>query len=253
MKEFEITCPSGLRGVMRGMIVKDEQLLMDRKVMQSGGLMSKLLSTCWIRTLEPGPYTNMNGQLDWERVLRADRFFAFLRLRIESRGSEYEFRIACGSCRRPVDSVLDLEQLDVRMFSDEVRAKLVSGAPFETTADGKLVKFRLPVGGDDRRLATLVDGSVDLVSYATRILEVEGVQTHPQLIRAWFENLDGLVADRLRDAMDVEEAGVDTMVTLICESCGVQANIPMPLEPSFFFVRKRLIPRTSANRGLQSG
>lgn len=253
MKEFEITCPSGLRGVMRGMIVKDEQLLMDRRVAQSGDTISKLLAACWLRTLESGPYAGTNGHLDWGKVLRADRFFAFLRLRIESRGPEYEFRIACSSCRRPMDVALDLEQLDVSVFSDETRAKLVSGAALETAVDGKRVTFRLPVGDDDRRLATLTDGSVDRMSYVMRILEVEGVQKHPELIRGWFENLDGLAADQLRDAMDSEEAGVDTMVPLTCESCGAQTVIPMPLEPSFFFVRKRLIPRTSAKRGLQSG
>ena len=51
-----ITCPSGLTGRIRGMKVREERVLADRKLAKSGGQVDALLGACWEETLEPGPY-----------------------------------------------------------------------------------------------------------------------------------------------------------------------------------------------------
>jgi hypothetical protein len=51
-----ITCPLGLQGRVRGMRVREERVLADRKLAKDGGQVDALLGACWEETLEPGPY-----------------------------------------------------------------------------------------------------------------------------------------------------------------------------------------------------
>ena len=51
-----ITCPSGLSGRIRGMKVREERVLADRRLAKSGGQVDELLAACWEETLDAGPY-----------------------------------------------------------------------------------------------------------------------------------------------------------------------------------------------------
>lgn len=51
-----ITCPSGLSGRIRGMKVREERILADRKLAKIGGQVDELLSACWEETLDAGPF-----------------------------------------------------------------------------------------------------------------------------------------------------------------------------------------------------
>ena len=73
-----ITCPSGLTGRIRGMKVREERILSDRKLAKSGGQVDKLLAACWEETLDPGPYDFGEADIDWGKVLQGDRFYALL-------------------------------------------------------------------------------------------------------------------------------------------------------------------------------
>jgi hypothetical protein len=60
-----ITCPSGLTGRVRATKVREERVLVDRKLAQSGGQIDELLAACWEETLDAGPYTlGEGGKLD---------------------------------------------------------------------------------------------------------------------------------------------------------------------------------------------
>ncbi|MFH1919263.1 MAG: hypothetical protein ABIP48_05155, partial [Planctomycetota bacterium] len=76
-----ITCPSGLSGRIRGMKVREERVLTDRKLAKSGGQVDRLLAACWEETLDPGPYDFGDKDIDWDLVLQGDRFFVLLQLR----------------------------------------------------------------------------------------------------------------------------------------------------------------------------
>ena len=51
-----INCPSGLSGRIRGMKVREERILADRKLAKNGGQVDELLGACWEETLDAGPY-----------------------------------------------------------------------------------------------------------------------------------------------------------------------------------------------------
>ena len=67
---IEIECPSGLKGIVRGLTVGDGRLLTDRKLQRSGLLYDRIFSSCWVETIDPGIYKlSTSGELDWKKVL----------------------------------------------------------------------------------------------------------------------------------------------------------------------------------------
>lgn len=59
-----VTCPSGLSGMVRGMKVREERVLADRKLAKHGGQLDELLTSCWEETVEPGPYDFRDKPID---------------------------------------------------------------------------------------------------------------------------------------------------------------------------------------------
>jgi len=176
-----ITCPSGLSGRIRGLKVREERILADRKLAKAGAQLDELLTSCWLETLDPGPYEE---PLDWSKVLQGDRFFVLLMVRALSYGPEYAFSVTCESrgCRGRIHWELDLTQLPVRPLSDESRARFLAGNVFETTLPGALARatFHLATGADERRMAQSRKAAGDrplTTLLAARLDAIDGVDT----------------------------------------------------------------------------
>lgn len=63
-----VTCPSGLTGRIRGMKVREDRVLADRKLAKSGGQIDELLSACGEETLDARPYTLPEGAAESRRA-----------------------------------------------------------------------------------------------------------------------------------------------------------------------------------------
>ena len=124
-----ITCPSGLTGRIRAMLVREERILGDRKLAKAGGQVDELLAACWEETLEAGPYDFGDKAIDWGKVLQGDRFFALLKTRALTYGAKYAFSVPCqnDACRARIEWELDLNELPCRSLSDESRAAFNAG------------------------------------------------------------------------------------------------------------------------------
>jgi hypothetical protein len=68
----EITCPSGLRGIIRKMKVQEARTFANLHKAK-GDPIGKLLRACWEETLDPGPYDFVDNKVDWNKVLLGDR------------------------------------------------------------------------------------------------------------------------------------------------------------------------------------
>jgi len=253
-----ITCPSGLTGRIRGMKVKEERVLTDRKLARTGGQVDELLAACWEETLDPGPYDLGGRPLDWGKVLQGDRFFALLQVRAHTYGATYGFSVGCraDSCRAKIDWELDLASLPVRPLSDASRAAFLDGNRFEATlADaGKKVWFRLLTGDDERKLPAVQRASPErvlssMLSY--RVLEVDGVD--PRHKRAFLEDLSLRDADALLDELDRVDCGVDTTIEIECPTCLLTQDIELPFDRGFFLPgrerTRRRLERISSSPG----
>jgi hypothetical protein len=243
-----ITCPSGLMGRIRGMKVREERTLADRKLARSGGQMDELLAACWEETLAPGPYTLGDSPLDWGKVLQGDRFFALLMVRVLTYGPEYAFSLQCrnDSCRARFEWELDLQKLPVRPLSEESRTVFAAGNRFETTLPdaGKRVRFKLLTGEDERRLPQLQRAAPDrLLSsvLAYRVIDIDGVD--PRDKRRFLEDLSLRDADFLFDEFDRVDCGVDTTVEVECPECFLVQDVDLPFDRSFFLPGKERTAR----------
>ena len=51
-----ITCPSGLKGSIRAMLVREKRILADCKLAKNGGQVDELLGACREEALDPKPH-----------------------------------------------------------------------------------------------------------------------------------------------------------------------------------------------------
>jgi len=238
-----ITCPSGLTGRIRGLKVKEERILADRKLAKSGGQLDALLAACWEETLDPGPYAFGDAGVDWGAVLQGDRFYALLQIRALTYGPEYAFALGCqnDSCRARFEWEFDLGELPVRRLSEESRAAFVAANRFEATLPdaGVRVWFRLFTGADERRLPQLRRSAGDRIlsaMLAWRVLEVEGVPEKDK--RGFLEDLSLRDADFLVDVFEQAECGVDTTIEVECPECLTIQEVELPFDQGFFLPGK---------------
>ena len=249
-----ITCPSGLSGRVRGMKVREERILTDRKLAKSGGQMEELLAACWVETLDRGVYDFGERSVDWSRVLQGDRFYALLKIREATYGPAYAFSVSCPveACRTRIDWELDVNDLPVRPLSEESRAAFVAGNRFPMTLPdaGTRVWFKLFTGADERRLPALKKAAGDHFISAMlgmRLVEIQGVDAKDK--RRFLEDLSMRDADALVDAFDRADCGVDTALEVECPECFGRAEVELPFDATFFLPGKE---RTARKRALSS-
>ena len=250
----EVTCPSGLRGRIRGMKVKDEQLFANRKLTRSGRVLSELLKSCWVETLDSGPYTfEDDTRIHWDTILSSDRTYLLLQIRVATYGKDYEFKVVCDSCDRKygwgVDLLKDIETVPVPQIGIE---HVRTGEPILIKfGDGQVAKCKLSTGEDEIFLATSVDknqASILSNALARRIVELDGTNLFRQ-IREKVEDLEAAHADELWDATDEIEGGVNTSFHVECPSCGNTQQVILPFEAGFFSSRKRFAPSRPRSSG----
>ena len=253
---IEIECPSGLRGIIRGFKVKDEALYLDQNLVRQGRYIGSLVASCWEQTLDPGPYENLlgvSGKLDWDGVLQGDRYFAFLKARVATRGPEYEFEIQqCGNgaCRRRYDWACNLDELPVRKLDPAVKAAFMAGESSALEIEGlPAILCRPLIGRDEQWMARVAEKEpTKLLLWATvrRIVKIEGVGNDARKIKDFVENLDGAVADALRDGLEELDCGPENVFEVQCPQCGYYQQVTLPFEPTFFSGRKRLQRKADA-------
>jgi hypothetical protein len=238
-----IACPSGLTGRIRGMKVREERILADRKLAKSGGQLEQILAACWEETIDPGPY-DFGESIDFGKVLQGDRFFALLQIRILSYGPEYAFAVSCESrsCRVRIDWELDLRQLPVRPLSDSSRAAFLAGNRFETTLPqaGRKVVFRLLTGADERRLAALRGKAAErplTTLLGFRLESIEGVDTQDKL--RFIEELSLGDVAFLRAEFDRVDCGVETEIEVECQECFATTRVELPFDQGFFLPNRK--------------
>ncbi len=250
----EITCPSGLIGRIRGMKVREERILADRKLARSGGQVDRLLSACWEETVDPAIYAFGDKKIDWGQVLQGDRFFALLLIRALTYGPEYAFSVNCQNptCRARIDWELDLRELPVRELSDESREVFLNGNRFQTVLpdSGKRVWFGLVTGAIERKLPQVRKSAGERVLssvLAMRVQEIEGVESREK--RKFIEDLTMRDADFLMDEFDRVDCGVDTNIEIECPECFSVQEVELPFEKSFFMPGKERVKRRRGRSG----
>jgi hypothetical protein len=240
----EITCPSGLRGVIRGLKVKDEQLFLDRKQAKQGHSITNLLNACWMETLDWGPYRPSDNGLHWGGAISADRIHTLIQLRVKSYGASYTFRLTCGACQEHYPWTVNLNELPVTKVSDAGVQAYRSGQPYPVALpDGRTVSCRLLTGEDEAFLAKqgFKEAHRTLAMHlARRIVEIDG-KTRYRDILDLVEDMEAPVADALWNETDAVEGGVDTSFDVECPGCANLQRVVVPFDAGFLSNRKQSV------------
>lgn len=252
---MEICCPSGLRGRIRGMRVKDEELFTQKRLVQTGRVVGHLLRACWEETLDLGPY-GFEGLPNWSRVISADRIYTLIQVRIASYGPDYEFRLKCTNCDRVTGFSVDLSTLDCAKVGQGGLDYLRTLDPYpvvlgKASGDEHVVQCKLMLGEDEEFLATLnaADAERSLTYHlARRVVQIRGKTDWPDVL-AEIENLPSADGAALWDATDAMEGGVDTMLDLRCGQCGESRQVMLPFDATFFSRRQRFARSASKKAG----
>jgi hypothetical protein len=245
----EVILPSGLSGTVRKLSVKESKLFSDRAKARDGSLFTSILKACWTSTTDPGPYNiPEGGQPNWLDVLVGDRFYAVLKVRCASFGSDYTFKVQCSNpaCRAAYDCNQNLDELDVKHLSDESRASFLADNRFEVALpeDGRRVYFGLMTGADEERAAKLFKNSSGdplMKALQFRITDIEDVEEKNR--RKFIEEMSMSDAVSLLQMMDEVDCGVETNIQVECPECYGLEDIRLPLVQEFFFPRMKTSTR----------
>ena len=253
MSELELTCPSGLRGVVRGMKGRDYRSF-NRQTARSGEGLTKLLQACWTQTHDPGPYkVGSGGEINWSDVLIGDRLYALIGIRqVMYPDEKYTFKLTCREvrCRQPIEWQIDLlEQLPVKVLSEASKVALREGRnefKLDLVPPGVGVWFKLLTGRDQATQQRLLQQAVrnaprgekpsDLVlALASRIVRVEGLDGSDNFETRveWLEELDGTCHRKLLRGFDAADCGVETTIEVECMSCMAVQEVELPFDETF--------------------
>ena len=265
-----IECPSGLKGEARRIKGREIQAIADKLAddedVSEAGLIA-VLNGCWVNTISAGPYGYVSTgtvNVPWRKVLKGDLIPALLNIRVGSfrDGKDYTFVTRCpvSQCKKPFKWTIDIvEELlgRTRALSEAGRTHLEQG--------GEDLSYDLSVmpdmGGDPEiipityRLATLHrdkdaekwkkqmlrrkerTSREDIIidQLANQITSIGGQKLNHRERWKYVRELGAQEIYDLRDAFESAECGIDTEVTVRCESasCGYEFDVDLPFGPSF--------------------
>lgn len=256
-----ITCPSGLRGRIRGVRGAEFNVFTDQRAMRDGRAADQILQRCWHETLEPGPYRlGVNHALPWGDVLVGDRVATLLAIRVQTYGPTEELDLRCPNCRTKFVWELPLNELPIQPFPQSTIDQIASGKnEFRTTIRGTELGFKLMTGRDQRASQKSLRERGDTELFETvirqRVIRVNG-STETAEIDRWFTSMGGVDFQELLFAMDSQDGGVQTAVDVYCPSCSYEWEIDLPLDLDRMFSprkkRRDNVPRARAERSVDS-
>lgn len=248
-RQAEITCPSGLRVKLRSIKGKDLDGLRDKRRLASGEAISTLLDECTIEVIDRSIYAKLPS-FDWAHALIGDRMYAVLGLRKATTGQDYLFDVRCidRDCRRAISWGLNLDELPVKELPEESKEVWANGGnKYIAHVNGKEVIFGLNTGIDQVKFVRNLDkirsnakfrqGQANnaertLLGLAMQVSEVEGLKREE--ILPWLEDCDLADITKLRKDIEAVDCGVETGINISCPHCGLQQEVELPLDSSFF-------------------
>ncbi len=243
---MQITLPTGLTVIVRGMKVREQRIFTDRALAAKGGTTGKLVEACCEEVVDPGPYAvDASGRLDWARVCQGDRFAALLAVRAETYGPDYDFGWHCSECKARnlwrVDLIKDLPR---RELGAEDLENFRGANRFEhRVSDSAVVVFKIATGADEAVIAANAKKHKDapisgaLISRVVDVV-VDGASVQAAKRMAWFDDLGMADIMRLVEAMEAHDCGVETSISVTCE-CGADQEIDIPFGDGFWIPKAR--------------
>jgi hypothetical protein len=261
--------PSGVKFEARrftGQEIQDIADTIEEGQSMSDHAMCQLLSSCWVRTIDQGPYSFGDAKPNfYNQVLKSDIAGLLLTLRVGSfrNGSEYRFAVRCpdGDCKARVPWFTNLSEhvlprtrplspagalymqdgtpISIAFPVDEWSPMLPSGQPILT------IEMRLMTLAAEEPMRKYLKQELKRKQRKTKDIlladrlasQIVGVNGEPMAsIAAKLQLTRSLPQDDLyylRDEIDMHECEVDALITVKCPECNWEFDAPLPFGPSF--------------------
>lgn len=224
---------------LRPMTGKDEGFVADMDPGQITEIFDLVLTRCF--TAKDG--TDLNPGLQVSDLLGTDKYYLMLRLRANSYGSSYEFRVRCPSC--------GLFNSHTSNVPDDFSITFYEGSekePFSTDLprSGDSIQFRLLRGKDEKDIINYRNREMETGAYkhgdpahiyrlAKHVVAING--NEPEDIGVAMDYLGDLIAEdvsALQNAIDDRASGVDTEFSIQCVKCKTKYRSSLPFTAGFF-------------------
>lgn len=201
--------------------------------------------------------------IDANELLLVDRWHLFIYMRCLSFGADYSFNFKCDECSSKSRHTIDLEKdLDVTYVDDKELLESLSVDTLEEPftlkfpVNGKTIKWRMLRGKDEAATEKYVarmrsnprgkrmpqgEDAGYAFRLATRIVSIDDVEPTPSDALELIESLKGKDSLALRQAITELSIGVNQELRPICDTCGWENEITMPLDKTFFRPERRAV------------
>jgi len=200
-------------------------------------------------------------QMDPLELLLVDRWHLFLYMRCLSYGGDYSFNYRCDECGERMRHTMDLEKdLDVTYADDESLLEsldtpmLEEPFPLSFPVREDTISWRMLRGSDEiavdkfvkktrmsanRRLPKGEDPGY-IYRLARRVVLLNDAEPSISDAMRFIESLAGKDALALRQAISSVDFGVEQELRPVCDNCGWENEVSMPLDKTFFRPERRV-------------
>lgn len=249
--EIEVLCPSGLRGIIRPLVVGDISALSAPANRKASDPLGLLFRNVWQQTLAAGPYQESDGVVEgksidrWEKLLVGDRAFLVFETRRVTYGNDFFFTVPCKSCRAKIEWQLDLQELETSGLSNEalegVTSAGIGDACFYRVLPhgGQRVGVRLLTGKHQKQVEQARLSGESQMSEAAllcRLADIEGTAS-PGERRDFMLGMGLLDLEYLREQWEELDIFVQDTVEIECMVCGSEQEVMIPTDERFFSPR----------------
>lgn len=218
---------------LRPMTGEEEQILATPRFVKKGQAINMIFDRC------------MQERYNTENFLTADRTYLLIYLRIISYSHEYDVEVPCPNCGIKFGHTVNLSNdIMVDYCDDDFNPASLSG---ELPNSGYQFRYRLSRGSDEKKIQdyrerkTKEGGQADdTLIYRMALLteEIEGLQDTKQIMQL-IRHLPTQDLNHIRNLINEPPFGIQTGLPMVCNNCGYEFDMDIPLESNFFSPKSR--------------
>lgn len=221
--------PSGASAEIRELTGREEDLMLDERVVKSGKLAHRILGNT-IVSLNGAKPTSGDVMGMWA----ADRFAALMFTRVLTYGSELRVEHECDNpeCKSKIVVTATLPD-DLKFVPYSGLSESLVELP-----NGNLATIRPLKGTDEENLAQARNkGELMTEVLFSRTISITGIESRQEL-RTFLRDAPARVRRAIRDALDANDFGYAQSLDVTCPHCGTEQQVGVVDSRDFFFPKE---------------
>jgi len=214
------------------MTARQEDILMSKALIKNGTVINKLIQSCLV-----------DKSVRVEDLVAGDKTALMIALRITGYGANYPIETKCQECDEKIETEIDLSSLAVKSLGVQPDEPFTNKFTIQLPVSKKTITIKIPDGHDElealavernKKRAKISTNSTITDMISSAIIEVEGVKNKNK-IKGFVRNLPVKDSLAIRNFISKNEPGVEMKQHVVCESCGEESEVDVPMTSRFFW------------------